>query len=75
MQLEIYAAAAMPEAVQQYYANALLGQAWARLDPSGATASLAMYQKGSALCAVLVLPSGNGIESTITVLHKRLKRE
>ena len=75
MQLEIYAAAAMPEAVQAYYANTLLGQAWARLNPAGATASLALYQKGPALCAVLVLPAESGAESTITVLHKRLKME
>ncbi|MDP2990702.1 MAG: hypothetical protein Q8O57_09085 [Kiritimatiellota bacterium] len=75
MQLEIYAAAAMPEAVQQYYESALLGQAWARLDPAGAVASLAIYQKGPELCAVLALPAGTGAESTITVLHKRLKME
>ena len=75
MQLEIYAAAAMPEAVRQYYESALLGQAWTLLDPAGSSASLAIYQKGPALCAVLVLPSGAGAESTITVLHKRLKME
>lgn len=75
MQLEIYAAAGAPEAVQQYYESALLGQAWARLDPAGASASLALYQKGPALCALLVLPAGGGSESTITVLHKRLKME
>ncbi|MFH1476098.1 MAG: hypothetical protein ABIH24_01205 [Verrucomicrobiota bacterium] len=75
MQLEIYAAAAAPEAVQQYYESALLGQAWARLDPAGASASLAIYQKDTALCAVLALPTGRGAESTITVLHKRLKME
>jgi len=75
MQLEIYAATALPEAVQQYYANTLLGQAWVRLDPAGAGASLAVYQKGSALCALLVLPAAGGAESTITVLHKRLKME
>jgi len=74
MQLELYAAAAAPQAVQQYYESVLLGQAWTRLDPAGAAASLAMYQKGPALCAVLVLPAG-GVESTITVLHKRLKME
>lgn len=79
MQLEIYAAAAMPEVVQQYYENTLFGQAWARLDPAvapgGVCASLAIYQKGPALCAVLVLPAGAAAESTITVLHKRLKME
>ena len=75
MQLEIYAAADAPEAVRQYYESALLSQAWARLDPAGASASLAIYQKGSVLCAVLVLPTGAGAESTITVLHKRLKME
>jgi|GEM_PF-3089959 len=75
LQLELYAAAAMPEVVQQYYENALLGQAWTRLDPAGASAGLALYQKGPALCALLVLPAGNGAESTITVLHKRLKME
>ena len=75
MQLEIYTAAAAPEAIQQYYESTLRGQAWARLDPAGAAASLAMYQKGPALCAVLVLPSATGAESTITVLHKRLKME
>ncbi|MDD5678106.1 MAG: hypothetical protein PHW60_08980 [Kiritimatiellae bacterium] len=74
IQLEIYAAAAAPEAVRQYYESALLGQAWTRLDPAGAYASLAIYQKGSELCALLVLPAG-GAESTITVLHKRLKME
>ena len=65
--------AAAPEAVQQYYASVLLGQAWTRLDPAGA--SLALYQKGTALYAVLALPAGTGTESTITVLHKRLKME
>ncbi|MBU4286228.1 MAG: hypothetical protein KKD76_04905 [Verrucomicrobia bacterium] len=75
MQLEIYAAAAMPEVIQQYYESTLLGQAWTRLDPTGASASLTIYQKGPALCAVLVLPAGGGAESTITVLHKRLKME
>ena len=75
MQLEIYAAAAMPAAVQQYYESTLLGQAWTRLDPAGASASLTIYQKGSALCALLVLPAGGGAESTITVLHKRFKME
>jgi len=75
MQLEIYAAAAMPEVIQQYYASTLLGQAWTRLDPAGASASLTIYQKGPAFCAVLVLPAGGGAESTITVLHKRLKME
>jgi len=74
MQLELYAAAAAPEAVRQHYAGALLDRAWTRLDPAGASASLALYQKGSALCAVLVLPAGNGA-STITVLHKRLEME
>lgn len=75
MQLEIYAAAAMPEVVQQYYESTLLGQAWARLDPAGASASLAIYQKGPALCVLLVLPVAGGAESMITVLHKRLKME
>lgn len=75
IQLEIYAATVAPEAIRQYYAGILRGQAWKRLDPAGASASLAIYQKGSALCAVLVLPSGRGGESTITVLHKRLKVE
>jgi hypothetical protein len=73
VQLEIYAAAATPEAVQAYYESTLLSQAWTRLDPAGA--SLTIYQKGSALCALLVLPAGAGAESTITVLHKRLKME
>ena len=75
MQLEIYAAAAIPEAVQQYYASTLLGQAWTRLDPGGASTSLAIYQKGPALCAVLVLPADGSAESMITVLRKRLKME
>jgi len=75
MQLEIYAAADFPEAVQKYYEGALVGQAWVRLDPTRAGASLAIYQKGPELCAVLVLPAGPGGESTITVLHKRLKME
>jgi len=75
MQLEIYAAAAMPEVIHQYYESVLLGQAWTRLDPAGASASLVIYQKGPALCALLVLPAGGGAESTITVLHKRLKME
>lgn len=75
MQLEIYAAAAMPEAIQQYYESALLGLGWTRLDPAGASASLAIYQKGPALCALLVLPTASSAESTITVLHKRLKME
>jgi len=75
MQLEIYAAAAVPEVVQQYYESILLGQAWTRLNPAVAPASLAMYQKGPAFCALLVLPAGGGAESTITVLHKRLKME
>jgi hypothetical protein len=72
-QMEIYTAPAMPEAVQAYYENNLRGRAWTRLDP--ASASLAIYRKGSALCAVLALPSGAGAESTITVLHKRLNME
>ncbi|MCX6993255.1 MAG: hypothetical protein NT011_08965 [Kiritimatiellaeota bacterium] len=75
MQLEIYVATARPEAVQQYYESTLLSQAWTRLDPAGASASLTIYQKGTALCALLVLPSGTGSESTITVLHKLLKTE
>lgn len=75
LQLEIYAAAAMPEVVQQYYESTLRGQAWTRLDPADASASLAIYQKGPALCALLVLPAAGGAESTITVLHKRLKME
>lgn len=73
LQLEIYAAPALPAAVRQYYESALRGQAWTRLDPAGASASLALYQKGPELCALLVLPTG--AESTITVLHKRLKME
>ena len=73
IQLEIYAAAAMPAIVQQYYESALLGQAWTRLDPTSASVSLAIYQKGPALCVLLVLPVGTGTDSIITVLHKRLK--
>jgi hypothetical protein len=75
MQLELYATAAMPEVVRQYYASTLLGQAWTRLDPGGVCTSLAIYQKGPALCAVLVLPSDGVAKSTITVLYKRLKME
>ncbi|MFA5342588.1 MAG: hypothetical protein WC381_01310 [Kiritimatiellia bacterium] len=73
VQLEIYDAVAAPEAIRQYYESTLRGQAWTRLDPYGAPASIAIYQKGPALCALLVAPSG--AESTITVLHKRLKVE
>lgn len=75
VQLEIYATASAPEAVQRYYESTLLGQAWTRLDPAGDPARLSIYQKGPALCALLVVPSGAGAESTITVLHKRLKVE
>ncbi len=75
MQLEIYAAPAAPEAIHQYYESALRGQTWTRLDPASVAAGLVMYQKGPELCAVLVLPSGQGAESTITVLHKRLHME
>lgn len=74
IQLEIYAATTTPETVQQYYKTTLLGQAWTRLDPAGTSASLAIYQKGPALCAVMVLPA-DGSEIKITVLHKHLKME
>lgn len=77
IQLELYVAAAAPEAIQQYYKNALIGHAWVRLNPTDASTSLALYQKGPELCAVLALTTGSGAaaESTITVLHKRLKME
>lgn len=78
-QLEIYDAPAAPETVWAYYESTLLGQSWTRLDPSGvrggALANLALFQKGSALCAFLALPIAGGAGSTITVLHKRLKME
>ncbi len=75
MQVEIYTAETIPEAVRQYYAGALRARAWTRIDPAGAAASLAIYQKDAELCVLLVLPTDAGTGSTITVLHKRLKME
>lgn len=74
--IAIAAAAQRPAVIQGYFQETLAAQGWQSVLPAGAEfAGVRVYQKGSALCCVLIQSSDRRPESTITLLHKRLRME
>lgn len=82
--LEVSVAAAPAAAVSAFFDSALAQSGWQPMPPglppgqpeaAAGAGQFAIYQKGPEICCILAQASAQSAESTITMLHKRLRME
>ena len=77
--LTVSSATGLPESICSFFQTALTSDGWQNITPipnlstENTGFSISIYKKRAEICCILVQPSAETLENTITVLHKRLK--